>query len=84
MQVGTSRYSSVSRGADYPFTLTQTREYCFGVVPSLPARIHLPSEHDDLDEAATISMGARRHQTADIRERSKSSRFDDMSGYVSK
>jgi hypothetical protein len=68
VQVGTSRNSSVSRGADYPFTLTQTREYRFAVVPSSAARIHVPGELDDLGQTASISVSAFRHEAADARE----------------
>src|SRR4051812_41982588 len=69
VQVGTSRNSSVSGGADYPFTLlAQTRENRFGVISSSPARIHLPSESDDLDQPISCSMSSRRCQPADGRE----------------
>jgi hypothetical protein len=68
VQVGTSRNSSVSRGADYPFTLTQTREYCFSVVPSFPARVHHPREFDDLGQSSPIAMSISRHEAADARE----------------
>jgi hypothetical protein len=64
VQVGTSRDSSVSGGADYPFTLAQTREYIFSVIPPLPARVHHPCELDDLYQAGSIPMGTHRHETA--------------------
>src|SRR5438067_9975050 len=60
VQVGTSRSSPVSRGADYPFTLAQTREHDFRVVSPLPARIHRSCELDDLDQAVPPSMSATR------------------------
>src|ERR1041384_919360 len=57
VQVGTSRFSSVSGGADYPFTLlAQTRENRFPVVSPFPARIHRPNELDDLDQADSRPM----------------------------
>jgi hypothetical protein len=68
VQVGTSRDSSVSRGADYPFTLTQTREYSFSAVSPSSARIHRPRELDDLYQAASIPMSARRHEATNIRK----------------
>src|SRR6266702_278910 len=49
VQVGTSRDSSVSGGADYPFTLTQTRENHFSLVSPCAAGIHPRDELDDAD-----------------------------------
>src|SRR5919206_272416 len=40
VQVGTSRFSSVSGGADYPFTLAQLGEYDLSRITPPPARIH--------------------------------------------
>src|SRR5436309_3163595 len=69
VQVGTSRHSSVSGGADYPFTLlAQTRENRFSVVPSFPTRVHRPNEFDDLDQTITPSVSSVRCQPAGGRE----------------
>src|SRR4051794_28497112 len=68
VQVGTSRYSSVSRGADYPFTLAQLCEYAIRVVSPPPTRVHRPRELDDLDQTAPASMRATGHQPADRRK----------------
>src|SRR4051794_4703029 len=85
VQVGTSRNSSVSGGADYPFTLlAQTRENRFGVISSSPARIHLPSESDDLDQTISCSMSSAAASRQTDANRSKSSLLPDSSGYRSK
>ena len=65
MQVGTSRNSSVSGGADYPFTLAQLREYYLRVVSPLTARIHFPGELNDFDQASSGSMRSCCLQPAD-------------------
>jgi hypothetical protein len=65
VQVGTSRDSSVSGGADYPFTLTQTREYCFSVVSPFPTRIHLPSELDDPSQTFAVEVFSSDEQPTD-------------------
>src|SRR5439155_12091022 len=64
----TSRDSSVSGGADYPFTLTQTREYFLRSISPFAARIHLSSELDDGDQAGRRAMLAGCHRSADARE----------------
>jgi hypothetical protein len=64
VQVGTSRDSSVSGGADYPFTLAQLGEYCFSVVAPAPARVHHSGELDDPNQAFSTSMSAVCHQLA--------------------
>jgi hypothetical protein len=81
VQVGTSRDSSVSGGADYPFTLAQLGEYLLRPITPLPARIHLRGELDDLDQSRSGSMAAGRHDPADGCDRSKSARLADRSGY---
>src|SRR5436190_14580669 len=74
VQVGTSRNSSVSGGADYPFTLlAQTRENRFSVVASFPARIHHPREArrsrpDQLSSDATRPLPTGR-RTRTVRSR---------------
>src|SRR5436190_11153779 len=69
VQVGTSRNSSVSGGADYPFTLlAQTRENHFSVVSPPSARVHHPDELDDLDQTGSCSMRSGRCQPADGRK----------------
>src|SRR3954469_16369835 len=65
VQVGTSRDSSVSGGADYPFTLTQHGEQRIRVVAPATARIHHPGELDDTNQAFTRAMSTLRHQVAD-------------------
>src|SRR6266508_2770430 len=65
VQVGTSRRSPVSGGADYPFTLAQLCEYRLSVVPSPAARVHRPSEFDDLHQACPISMRTGLYQSAE-------------------
>jgi hypothetical protein len=61
VQVGTSRDSSVSRGADYPFTLAQLGENYFSAVSPRPARIHSGCELDDFDQPESTSMRAGSH-----------------------
>jgi hypothetical protein len=68
VQVGTSRDSPVSRGADYPFTLPQLGEHRFSVIAPAPARVHHPRELDDLNQAVARPMSARCHQPAHGRE----------------
>jgi hypothetical protein len=68
VQVGTSRNSSVSGGADYPFTLTQTRKYFFSCVSPSAARVHPSSELDDVDQANSRSMLTTRHRVTDTGE----------------
>jgi hypothetical protein len=45
--------------------LAQLREYRFGIVSPLPARIHLPSDLDDLNQAGFRSMSPGRLQSTD-------------------
>ena len=68
MQVGTSRNSSVSGGADYPFTLAQFGEYFLWLIAPSAARVHFRGELDDLDQALVISMRSCRHQATGPRE----------------
>ncbi len=83
MQVGTSRSSSVSGGADYLFTL-QRHEYRRRVVSPRPARVHLPDELDDVDQTLSASVPARRHQMADGGEALEVALLADISGQRSK
>ena len=80
MQVGTSRNSSVSGGADYPFTLAQLREYFFSVVSPLPARIHLASELDDFNQTRLRPMSPGRLSAADGCEALEVEPFPERSG----
>ena len=68
MQVGTSRFSSVSGGADYPFTLAQLGEYFLRSITPSTARIHLRCELDDRDQPLATPMRACRHQATYPRE----------------
>src|SRR5947209_8704204 len=68
VQVGTSRFSSVSGGADYPFTFEQLREELVRVVAPPAAGIHLPDDRDDADQARSSSMSAVGHEPADERK----------------
>ena len=68
MQVGTSRLSSVSGGADYLFTLTQTRENRFSCISPATAGIPPGGELDDSDQAGPTTMPAGGHEVAHLRE----------------
>jgi hypothetical protein len=75
VQVGTSRNSSVSGGADYPFTLAQLGEYFLRSITSLSARIHSRRELDDLDQSEPIPVNAVCHESADPSESIEISTF---------
>ena len=62
MQVGTSRDSSVSGGADYPFTLTQTRENPFSFVSPCATGIHPTDELDVRQRARDAGANRQAHR----------------------
>jgi hypothetical protein len=84
VQVGTSRDSSVSGGADYPFTLTQTRKNYFSIVSPTAAGIHPCDKLDDPDQAGRTSMFAGCHRLTDLCEALEVESFPESSGYCSK
>jgi hypothetical protein len=68
VQVGTSRFPSVSGGADYPFTFEKLREELVSVVAPPAAGIHLPHDRNDADQTRSSSMLAVYHVPADERK----------------